>query len=194
MLAAVLLAGAMLEPCEAPESPALGVVCPYLQALQRLDHKAMAVRWAPTVISVFADGDTSEVQPEAARDMRDFERETHTRWTFAVDSARGDSVFVTLTEANDFYDLLGVGPRTQTELYVVSTGRISRMETLTSAHSGGEFRPVYRAFAEWLLSTAAASDPELVQDGRLRFTAASAKKMHPWLEAWHRQQGGKRAR
>jgi hypothetical protein len=36
-----------LHPCDSASSPTLQVVCPYLEALARLDHDAMAAFWAP---------------------------------------------------------------------------------------------------------------------------------------------------
>ena len=56
------------------------------------------------------------MQPAFARDMRAYERAAGTRWGYTIDSVQGDSAFATLTESNEFYDLLGVGPRTQREI------------------------------------------------------------------------------
>jgi hypothetical protein len=41
-----------------------------------------------------------------------------------IDSVRSDSAFATLTESNEFYDPLGVGPRTRREIFVTRAGRI----------------------------------------------------------------------
>jgi limonene-1,2-epoxide hydrolase len=189
MLVIALLAARLLGPCDTPDAEPLRTVCPYLAALQDLDHDAMAARWAPAVVSVDARGESRAVDVRAARDMRAFEREMRTRWLYTVDSVRADSVFVTMREANDFYDLLGVGTRTQSEVYIVSAGRISEMRTSAVTHPGGDFRPAYQGFRRWLVDTARVRDPDLVEDGGLRFTGRSAKRMRPWLERWRRTRG-----
>ncbi len=193
MFLATLLAAGLLGPCDAPDAAPLRTVCSYLDALQRLDHQAMASLWAPDAISVYKDGTRAAVDPERARDMRDFERETRTRWLYAVDSVRGDAVFTTLREANDFYDLLGVGARTQREIYVVRRGRVGEMRTLDYSHPGGDFGSTYTAFKRWVLDTMRVRDEELVADGGLRFTGKSARPMLEWLERW-RSSGGRNPR
>jgi hypothetical protein len=184
MLALILLSGTLLGPCDPASSPTLRVVCPYLEALARLDHDKMAALWAPDVVNISRDGDTSQVQPAFARDMRAYERAAGTRWDYTMDSVRGESAFVTLTESNEFYDLLGVGPRTQGVIYVVSAGRIRVMRGVTMEHPGGDFDSVYTAFKRWVIDTAGVRDSVLVGDKVLRFTAASAEPMRRALKAW----------
>jgi hypothetical protein len=184
MLFLLLLSGAVLGPCDPASSPTLRVVCPYLEALARLDHDAMAAFWAPDLALIDRDGDARPVQPAFARDMRAYERAAGTRWGYTIDSVRGDSAFATLTESNAFYDLLGVGPRTQREIFVAGAGRIRIMRGLTMVHPGGDFDSVYTAFKRWVIDTAKVRDPVLVGDGVLRFTAASAEPMRRWLKAW----------
>jgi hypothetical protein len=188
MFAMFLLSGMLLGPCDPASFPTLRVVCPYLEALARLDHDAMAAFWAPDLVFIDSDGDTRPVQPAFARDMRAYERAAGTRWGYAIDSVRGDSAFATLTESNEFYDLLGVGPRTQREIFVASEGRIWIMQGLTMEHPGGDFDSIYTAFKRWVIDTAKVRDTVLVGDEVLRFTAASAAPMRRWLKAW-RQRG-----
>ena len=190
MLLPVLIGAALLGPCEATASPVHRVLCPYLQALERLDHEAMAVHWAPDVTTGGPDGEARPVQPGFARDMRAYERAVRTRWGYSIDSVRGDSAFATLTESNEFYDLLGVGPRTQSEVYVVRDGRIRSMWGVSETHPGGDFDSIYLAFKRWVIDTAKVRDPVLVGDGVLRFTAKSAAPMRKWLDAWRRRAEG----
>ena len=187
MFALVILAARLLGPCDAPDADPLRTVCPYLEALQELDHGRMAQRWAPDVVTVGAEGERGTVDLPAAREMRAFERKMRTRWVYTVDSVRADSVFVTLLEANDFYDLLGVGTRTQGAVYVVTGGRIAEMRTRSVSHPQGEFGAVYRQFKHWLLDTAQVRDAVMVEGDGLRFTAASAGPMREWLERWRRR-------
>ncbi len=184
MLPAILLAAGLLGPCENPQGDPLRTVCPYLDALQRLDHEAMAGLWAPDVVWVQTDGSRPPLDRERTRDFRDFEREMHGRWFTAVDSTHGDSAFITRREANDFYDLLGVGDRTQREMYVVRGGRIGEMHILSSFQPGPDYDSVYAAFKRWVLDTLRVRDPKLVGDDVLRFTGKSAPAMRGWLERW----------
>ena len=184
MLALLLLSGTLLGPCDPAVSPTLRVVCPYLEALTRLDHDAMAALWAPDVVIIDGEGDVRPVQPAFARDMRAYERAAGTQWGYTIDSVHGDSAFATLTESNEFYDLVGVGPRTQREIFVASGGRIRSMRGLTMEHPGGDFDSVYTAFKRWVIDTARVRDSVLVGDGVLRFTAESAEPMRRWLKAW----------
>lgn len=185
MLLAFWLASLAPAYCAPPQSATLTVVCPYLEALRALDHDAMARSWSPDARSVNAAGEERPVDPEAMRQMRGFERSVHTQWAFEVASAEGDSVVVNLTETNDFYDLLGLGPRHQTERYTVRDGRIVSMKTLQLRHENGDFALTFAAFRDWLMHTDAAHDRALVRDGRLLFTAESGRRMLPWLERWH---------
>lgn len=180
----MLLLLLLLGPCDSASSPTLRVVCPYLEALARLDHDAMAALWSPDVVRVDGAGNARPMDPDFARDMRAYERAARTIWGFTIDSVHGDSAFATLTESNEFYDLLGVGPRTVREIYVVSGGRLRAMHWLRMEHPGGNFDSTYTAFKRWVIDTAAVRDPVLVGEGVLRFTAQSAEPMRRWLKAW----------
>jgi ketosteroid isomerase-like protein len=164
------------------------VVRGYLDALRDLDQDRMDAYCAPDLVWVGADGsERKPPDPAAAREMRAFERGMNTVWTYRLLEVDGERISVEMTEQNDFYERLGVSRRTQREVYVVRQGRIHRMETKDMRHERGDYRTEYARFKEWLLSTPAASDPDLVRDGGLRFDATSAKRMRPWLEKWRRQ-------
>jgi hypothetical protein len=160
---------------------------PCLDALVRLDHDALAALWAPDFVVAGPDGEARPVRAAFLRDMRAYERAAGTRWSYTVDSARGDSVFATLTESNELYDLLGVGTRTQREIYVASGGRVRSRRWLTLDRPAGDFDSIYTAFKRWVIDTARVRDTVLVGDGVLRFTAESAEPMRRWLLAWQRR-------
>jgi hypothetical protein len=185
MLLAFWLASLAPSYCDPPQSAALTVVCPYLEALRSLDHDAMVRSLSPEVRSVNVAGEERAFDSEFMRQMRGFERSVHTQWTYQVDSVERDSVLVTLTETNDFYDLLGLGPRHQTERYTVQDGRIVRMATLSLRHENGDYALTFAGFRDWLMHTDAARDPALVRGGRLLFTEESGRRLLPWLERWH---------
>jgi hypothetical protein len=58
------------------------------------------------------------------------------------------------------------------------------MRTISIAYSGRPFSKTFQAFESWLLGTAAAPDPDLVENGHMRFTAESARHLGPWLRRW----------
>jgi len=164
------------------------VVSGYLDALRALDQARMDSHCAPDVVSIAADGSQRRRDAAAARDMRDFERGMNTVWTYRIVCVDGERVTVDLSEQNDFYDRLGVGRRTQREVYVVRDGLVRRIETSDVRHERGDYRAEYARFKAWLLSTPATADARLVHEGGLRFDAESAKAMSPWLEKWSRKE------
>jgi hypothetical protein len=164
-------------------SPAT-VVQRYLMALRASDHARMNVLWAHDVVSESRDGSLHQVDRERMRSMRGFEQAMHTKWSWAIVSVAQDSVTVRLTEENDLYRTLGSGTCTQTVVYVVSDGHINRIRTTNIAYSGRPFPETFRPFESWLLSTDAASDPELVREAHMRFTSVSAQHLDPWLRKW----------
>jgi len=183
-MTAVLLSSLLLVPSAEPGT----VVASYLDALAALDQNRMDSYCAPDIAWIGADGSERKVDAKSRRDMRDFEREMRTTWTYRILSVESGRVTAELFEQNDFYDLLGVGPRSQDEVYAVEGGLIRRMETRDVHHEHGDFQAEYARFKKWLLSTPAAKDPDLVHDGGLLFDAKSAKPMRRWLEKWSRGQ------
>jgi hypothetical protein len=165
------------------------VVTRYLKALQKLDQNEMDHLLADTVTLRNMDGDEWTLDRMYSRDIRAFERAMKTRWSFRVRTAHGERVTVALTEANEFYDLLGVGTRTQVEHYFVRGGRIDRMETIDLSHESGDYSKVYESFKRWLSHTPAASDQRLTRDeGKtLIFNGESAGAMRPWLQRWAKE-------
>jgi hypothetical protein len=182
------LAWLRISPAGSPANDPREVVSAYLRALEALDHDAMERYWAPGLVWVHADGSEEPASSDSSRKMRAFERGMRTSWTSRIRRADGERVEVEMTEKNDFYDLLGVGKRSQRETYSVRDGRIHRSETREVRHERGDFRTEYARFKAWLLKTDAARDPALVRDGGLVFDGPSAERMRRWLERWKREQ------
>ena len=156
----------------------------YLEGLKALDQDRMNRYYADTVTSRSLTGDESPVDRHAMRSMRDFERAVATSWTYRIAAVSGDKVSVELTEANEFYDLLGVGTRAQAVDYFVRDGRIYRMETTGRKHVSGDFTSAYEDFKRWLSTTAAARDQKIMREGGIVFDRDSAGLLRPWLERW----------
>jgi hypothetical protein len=173
-------AQAQAPPADSPRA----VMENYLEGLKALDQDRMNRYYADTVTSRSLTGDESPVDRQAMRSMRDFERAVTTSWTYRIVAVSGDRVSVELTEANEFYDLLGVGTRTQAVDYFVRDGRIYRMETTGRKHVSGDFTSAYKDFKRWLSTTAAARDPKIMEGGGIVFDRHSAALLRPWLERW----------
>ena len=116
--------------------------------------------------------------------MRDFERAVATSWAYRIVGVDGDKVSVELTEANEFYDLLGVGTRTLSVNYYVRDGRIYRMETTALRHASGDYPRDYDDFKRWLSATPAARNPKIMRGNSIIFDRESAALLRPWLERW----------
>ncbi len=160
------------------------VISSYLKALKSLNHDRMNQYWAEEVILRSPNGSERTLDREFMREMRDFEREMNTLWSYRIKQVAGERVTVEMMEKNDFYDLLGVGKRTQVEVYFVRGGRIYRSETSNITQENGEFGSSYERFKEWLSKSAAAQDGRIMREGHLIFDGESAKRLRPWLKLW----------
>lgn len=160
------------------------VVVSYLEGLKNLDQDQMNRSLADSATTRSLGGDESRIDVNASRRMRDFERGVNTWWQYTIVDVTGERVTVELQEGNDFYDLLGVGARTQTTHYFVGGGRIIRMETTARKHGSGDFASVYEAFKKWLFTTPAARDSRIAGDGVLIFDGDSARLLRRWLVRW----------
>ena len=160
------------------------VVRGYLEAFKALDADRMVSYWADDAVTV-RDGQRIPVNRNQ-RDMRNFERATHTVWTYRIDRVDGDAVTVTLVEANDFYRALGVGRRTQNLTYVTHADKIVEIRPISMRDEFGVYRDAYQRFLKWLLEQPGGSDPDLVRDGDFIFTGLSGTKMQTWFTRYRR--------
>jgi len=145
------------------------VVRGYLRALQSLNSAKM---------NDYLENRT------ANSEMRAFERLTHTKWSWRIQRIEGSTVVVDETEANDFYDALGVGKRFQTSLFTVREDKIVRIDVSGVRHVRGNYRKAYESFLTWLKDQLGASDPRCLHEGNLRFTGECAGAIKPWLKKY----------
>jgi hypothetical protein len=133
-----------------------------------------------------ADGEEHMIDRRRAADIRAFEQALNTKWSYRIKGTAGERVAVELTEANDFYELLGIGKRTQAEHYFVRNGRIHRMETVALSHESGDYTKAYERFKRWLSTTTASKDPRLTRDGArpCGSIARAPTPCAPWLQRW----------
>lgn len=151
------------------------VVRGYLRALQALDSAGM---------NRYLENRT------ANPDMRAFEREMHTKWAWRIRSIEGSTVVADETEANDFYDALGLGKRFQTCVFTVQADKILQLDVSDIRHERGNYREAYASFLDWLKAQAGANDPRFLRNADLRFTGESARALKPWLKKYRHARTG----
>ena len=175
LTAALVLALAALSsglPAATLSEP-IQTVSAYLTALARFDHREVA-----------RIAHLEGAAGERSRQMREFERATHTTWTWRIVGVDDQTAHVLMTEDSDYYRLLGVGVRTQIVAYRVAAGFIvsSDIKFLTNQH--GPARVAAEHFRNWLRMQNGGDDPAILEDGELKFDAGSASRMLPWLRQW----------
>jgi hypothetical protein len=156
----------------------------YLDALKTLDQDALEKFFAADAVFQRADGTQVPLDRRQNRRFREFERGTHTQWTYRIVGVKRDQVTVILTEQSEYYKLLGVGKRTSMVVYEVRDGLVHMIRTLGQVHESGDEGEAATAFHEWLDHQPAAAGIGLVRDGHLVYDAVSARTMLPWLRKW----------
>ena len=101
----------MFFPVSGAAQGQIEVMRQYLEALKRLDQDALERFFAPDAVLQRADGTQVPLDRRQNRRFREFERGTHTQWTYKIVGVKRDQVTVILTEQSEYYKLLGVGKR-----------------------------------------------------------------------------------
>ena len=153
----------------------------YVAALNRGDHAAVISFWTPQL--------RSKSNLELIAGYRAFELATKTLWTYKVIRQDKQVLEVDITEGNDYYDALGLGPRTLRRVYRFQNGSINEIEDLSSSHKSGEdYGEVLKAFKKWLHDQGVTS--LFRKDGTLIFDAKTPKEMVSRAGQWRSSQGG----
>jgi hypothetical protein len=121
---------------------------------------------------------------DQSKQMRGFERVTHTRWKWRIVGVDEQTAYVLMTESNDYYRLLGVGVRTQLVAYRVEAGYIASSEIKFLTNAYGSASKAADRFRAWLKMQPGGDDPSILDNGELKFNADSATRMLPWLRQW----------
>lgn len=176
-------------PAAAPHDAPVETVRRLCEARKALDAGQMEAVLAEDYRGEQPDGSEIPYDRERGRQVVEWERVMNTRWDYRVLGVDGDAVTVLLTEQSAYFDLLGIGTRTQVTVYFVEGGRVSRSLSKLDVQERGSQAREYRRFHDWLLQQMEHPEPELVgPDGRLIFDARGASRMLVWLRKWHELQ------
>lgn len=173
------------ESLEAPEA----TVRRLCEARKALDAAQMEAVLAEDYRGEQSDGSEIAYDRERGRQTADWERVMSTRWDYRILGVDGSAVTVLLTEESAYFDLLGIGTRTQVTVYFVDGGKVSRSLSKLDVQKHGSQAQEFRRFHAWLLQQIEQPEPELIgPDGRLIFDGKGAARMLHWLTKWHEAQ------
>lgn len=173
-------------PAAAPHDAPVEIVRRLCEARKALDPGQMEAVLAVDYRGEQPDGSVIPCDRERGRRTVEWERGMDTRWDCRLLGVDGNAVKVLLTEESAYFDLLGIGTRTQVTVYFVEGGRVARSLSKLDVQQRGSQAREYGRFQEWLLQQMDPPDPELVgPDGRLLFDGRSAARMLTWLKRWH---------
>ena len=155
----------------------------YIEALDRHDVDGQYGHLSPEMLQP-APGKSAEAEKEEDRHDREFEAGSNARWSYAVVGPGLDSLEVTVTEAMDFYDALGVGPRSHHARYRFRDGKISNIESWDWTQKGRPYEGARDRFIAWLTKERPKAASRLMKGGRLVFTKETATEMTALAGKW----------
>lgn len=181
---------AQAEPADrGMQEPPVETVRRLCEARKALDATQMEAVLAEDYRGVQPDGSEIAYDRERGRQTADWERVMGTRWDYRILGVDGSAVTVLLTEESAYFDLLGIGTRTQVTVYFVDGGKVSRSLSKLDVQERGSQAQEFRRFHAWLLQQIEQPEPELIgPDGRLIFDGKGGARMLFWLKKWHEVQ------
>jgi Tol biopolymer transport system component len=155
----------------------------YIEALDRHDVEGQYSFYSSEMLEPPA-GQTIEAKKERSRNERAFEAASNARWSYEIVGAGLDSLEATITEGMDFYDALGVGPRSHRARFRFRDGKITDIETWDWTQPGRPYERARDRFVAWLAKERPARAARLMKNGRLVFQKATAAPMIALAAEW----------
>ncbi len=155
----------------------------YIAALDRHDVDGQYSHYSPEMLQP-AEGQSVAAKREKSRNEREFEAGSNARWSFTVVGAGLDSLEAIVTESMDFYDALGVGPRSHRARYRFRDGKIAEIETWDWSQPGRPYEGARDRFVAWLTKERPAQASRVLRDGRLIFKKGTAAEMTALAREW----------
>jgi len=155
----------------------------YIEALDRHDVDGQYSHYSPEMLQP-ADGQSVAARREKSRDEREFEAAGNARWSYTVVGGGLDSLEAIVTEGMDFYDALGVGPRSHRARYRFRDGKISEIETWDWSQPGRPYEGTRDRYIAWLSKERPAQASRLLKEGRLVFKKRTAAEMTAVAREW----------
>ena len=159
----------------------------YIEALDRHDVDGQYSHYSPEMLQP-PEGQTIAARRERSRNEREFEAGGNARWSYEIVGAGIDSLEAVVTEGMDFYDALGVGPRSHHARYRFRDGKIAEIETWDWTQPGRPYDGARDRFVVWLSKERPAQAALVLKDGRLVFTKATAAPMTALAREWFDRQ------
>lgn len=173
-------------PANGPQEAPVETVRRLCEARKALDAGRMEALLAEDYRGLQPDGSEVAYDRDRGRHIVEWERAMNTRWDYRVLGVDGDAVTVLLTEQSAYFDLLGIGTRTQVTVYFAAGGKVSRSQSKLDVQEHGSQAKAFRRFQDWLLRQMEQPEPELIgADGRLIFDAKGGARMLHWLTKWN---------
>ena len=155
----------------------------YIAALDRHDVDGQYSYYSPEMLQP-AEGQSVAAKREKSRNEREFEAGSNARWSYTVVGAGLDSLDAIVTEGMDFYDALGVGPRSHRARYRFKDGKIAEVETWDWSQPGRPYEGARDRYVAWLSKERPAQASRLLKDGRLVFKKRTAAEMTALAREW----------
>jgi hypothetical protein len=155
----------------------------YIAALDRHDVDGQYSHYSPEMLEP-AEGQSIAAKRDKSRNEREFEAGSNARWSYEVVGAGLDSLEAIVTEGMDFYDALGVGPRSHRARYRFRDGKIAEIETWDWTQRGRPYEGARDRFVSWLSKERPAQASRLLKEGRLVFNKGTAAPMTALAKEW----------
>ncbi len=125
---------------------------------------------------------------EEERGDREFESANNAKWSYTVLGAGLDSLEMVVTEGMDFYDLLGVGPRSHRARYRFRDGKIVQAQAWDWTQTGRPYDGARDRFVAWALKERSAAAAQVTGNGRLIFGKQTAARINALVKEWYSAQ------
>jgi isoquinoline 1-oxidoreductase beta subunit len=168
---------------EASPDDNVRVIARLMAALNRHDVEGQYAEYSPDIHFV-DEGRRVVPDKEGARANREFESANHARWSFRIVGTAPDAVELIVAEALDFYDLLGVGPRSHRVRYRLREGKIVEAEAWGWTQRGRPYEETRDRFVRWVEKERPEDAARIVRDGRLLFRKEHAAAINGLVREW----------
>jgi TolB protein len=155
----------------------------YIAALDRHDVEGQFAEYGPDMHS-FDEGRRGTPDKERSRANREFEAANNARWSYRLLGHGPGTLDLVITEGMDYYDLLGVGPRSHRARYHFRDGKIVKVEAWDWTQRGRPYYGARDSFARWAARERPEAAAEVMGDGRLIFTRETAARINDLVREW----------
>ena len=154
-----------------------------MEALNKHDVEGQFAQYGPD-IHFIDEGRRVVPNKEGSRSNREFEAANNAKWSYRIVGGGSDFLELIVTEGMDFYDLLGVGPRSHRVRYRFRAGMIVQAEAWDWTQRGRPYAEARDRFARWAARERPAAAATFMRDDRLLFTRDNAAAINRFVREW----------